>query len=26
MSDKVYFDTYDDCEKNQVIINFKQVR
>jgi len=26
MSDKVYFDTYDDCDKNQVIINFKQVR
>jgi hypothetical protein len=25
MSDKVFFDTYDDCEKNLIIINFKQV-
>ena len=26
LSDKVYFDTYDDCEKNLIIIYFKQVR
>ena len=26
LSDKVYFDTYEDCEKNLLIINFKQVR
>ncbi len=26
LSDKVYFDTYDTCEQNLVIINFKQVR
>jgi hypothetical protein len=26
MSEKVYFDTYEDCERNLVIINFKQVR
>ena len=26
MSDKVFFDTYDDCQKNLIIINFKQVR
>ena len=26
MSDKVYFSTYDDCEKNLILINFEQVR
>ncbi len=26
ISDKVYFDTYDDCERNLILINFKQVR
>lgn len=26
MSEKVYFDTYDDCQKNLIIINFKQMR
>lgn len=26
MSEKVFFDTYNDCEKNLVFINFKQVR
>ena len=26
LSDKVYFDTYESCEKNLVIIDFKQVR
>jgi hypothetical protein len=26
MSDKIVFDTYDDCQKNLIIINFKQVR
>ncbi|MGD9091540.1 MAG: hypothetical protein PVF74_01740 [Anaerolineales bacterium] len=26
MSEKVYFDTYDNCEKNLVFINFQQVR
>lgn len=26
MSEKVFFDTYDDCEKNLIFINFKQVR
>jgi len=26
ISDKVYFDTYADCEKNLILINFKQVR
>ena len=25
-SEKVYFSTYDDCNKNQIIINFKQAR
>jgi hypothetical protein len=24
MSDKIFFDTYDDCERNLIIINFKQ--
>jgi hypothetical protein len=26
MSDKIYFDTSGDCEKNLIILNFKQVR
>lgn len=26
LSEKVYFDTYEDCEKNLVLINFRQVR
>lgn len=26
ISDRVYFDTFDDCEKNLILINFKQVR
>ncbi len=26
LSDKIYFDTYTDCDKNLVIINFQQVR
>ncbi len=26
MSDKVYFDTYGECEKNLIFVNFKQVR
>ena len=26
MSDKIYFETFDSCEKNQIFINFKQVR
>ena len=26
LSDKIYFDTYAECEKNLIIINFKQVR
>lgn len=26
ISAKVYFDTYDSCEKNLIIINFRQVR
>jgi hypothetical protein len=26
LSAKVYFDTFDDCQKNLVIINFKQAR
>jgi hypothetical protein len=24
MSDKIFFDTYDDCERNLIIINFRQ--
>jgi hypothetical protein len=24
MSDKIYFDTYDDCERNLIIVNFRQ--
>lgn len=26
MSEKIYFDTYEDCEKNLIVLNFKQVR
>ena len=26
MSDKINFDTYNDCEKNLIFVNFKQVR
>jgi hypothetical protein len=26
VSDKAYFDTFEDCEKNLIIINFKQAR
>jgi len=26
LSDRVYFDTFEDCEKNSIIINFEQVR
>ncbi len=26
MSDKVYFDTYAECEKNLIFVNFKQIR
>jgi hypothetical protein len=26
LSDKIYFDTYDSCDKNLIIIDFKQVR
>ncbi len=26
LSDRIFFDTYDDCEKNNIIINFEQVR
>ncbi len=26
MSDKVYFDTYDTCDKNMILINFNQVK
>lgn len=26
LSDKVYFDTFTDCQKNLVLINFRQVR
>ncbi|HSQ25524.1 MAG TPA: hypothetical protein VLM80_00230 [Anaerolineales bacterium] len=26
LSKKIYFNTYDDCSKNLIIINFKQVR
>jgi hypothetical protein len=24
MSDKILFDTYDDCERNEIIVNFRQ--
>ena len=26
LSDKVYFDTFSDCNKNLILIDFKQVR
>ncbi len=26
LSDKIYFDTFDDCEKNLILINFTQVK
>ena len=26
LSPKVYFNTYEDCSKNLIIVNFKQVR
>jgi hypothetical protein len=26
LSEKIYFETFDDCEKNLIVINFKQVR
>ena len=26
MSDKYYFDTYDSCDKNMVVVNFQQVK
>jgi hypothetical protein len=26
LSEKVYFETYDDCEKNLIVVYFKQVR
>jgi hypothetical protein len=26
LSDKVYFDTFDDCERNLILIQFNQVR
>lgn len=26
LSDRIYFDTYDDCEKNLIVIYFNQVR
>ncbi len=26
ISDRVYFDTFSDCEKNLILVNFKQVR
>jgi hypothetical protein len=26
LSDRVYFDTYDDCKKNLIIIYFEQVK
>jgi hypothetical protein len=26
LSDKIYFDTYEDCDKNLIIIIFKQIR
>ncbi|GAB4528863.1 MAG: hypothetical protein Fur0018_15140 [Anaerolineales bacterium] len=26
LSDRIFFDTYDSCEKNSIIINFQQVR
>jgi hypothetical protein len=26
LSDRIYFDTYEDCQKNLVIIYFSQIR
>jgi hypothetical protein len=26
LSDKIYFDTFNDCDKNLILINFKQIR
>lgn len=26
ISDRVYFDTFEDCQKNLILINFKQIR
>jgi hypothetical protein len=26
LSEKIYFDTFEDCDKNQIVLNFKQVR
>jgi len=26
LSPKVYFDTYEDCHRNLIVINFRQVR
>ncbi len=26
ISERVYFDTYEDCQKNLILINFKQIR
>ncbi len=26
ISDRIYFDTYEDCNKNLILINFKQIR
>ena len=26
LSERIYFDTFDDCEKNLILINFKQVK
>lgn len=26
LSEKAYFDTYESCDKNLILINFKQVR
>jgi hypothetical protein len=26
LSDKIYFDTFSECDKNLILINFNQVR
>jgi hypothetical protein len=26
LSDKFYFDTFNDCQKNLVLVNFRQIR
>jgi hypothetical protein len=26
LSERVFFDTYDDCSQNLILINFRQVR